>query len=81
MGGLTAGTVMAEGTFSLCERRLRAKVGYCVPAQVPPFSEAPTFDLHLTGRPSFFGRAYSAGPLVKHAFAAQERLNLFGPVK
>ena len=51
MGGLTAGTVMAEGTFSLCERRLRAKVGYCVPAQVPPFSEAPTFDLHLIGRP------------------------------
>jgi len=36
MGGLTAGTVIPQGTFSLCERRLRAKVGYCVPAQVRP---------------------------------------------
>jgi hypothetical protein len=34
MGGLTAGSVLAAGTFSLCERRLRAKVGYCVPASV-----------------------------------------------
>ena len=60
MGGLTAGTVMAEGTFSLCERRLRAKVGYCVPAQVPPESRC----THLLTCPPWLRLAGEEQPLV-----------------